>query len=198
MQPHDAKLMLSLLVLVFTPIAGAVFFAVNEQWSFIDALYWSVITATTIGYGDMSLNEQSSRTFSIFYITFSVVVLAHCLGTFSVVTEDKKKEKQVLELKAKAQKMDPSFLMEILEGKHAHHCRRIIVAGRCSASLEGCCCRCRRPPRTYWCALSVVSCVASDRPLFAAPAPRPCTSLPSLLRPHRRLVTVGVVGICVA
>ena len=126
MQPHDAKLMLSLLVLVFTPIAGAVFFAVNEQWSFIDALFWSVITVTTIGYGDLSLNEQSSRTFAIFYITFSVVVLAHCLGTFTVVAEDKKKEKQVLELKAKAQKMDPSFLMEILAGKHAHHCRRII------------------------------------------------------------------------
>lgn len=113
-EPHDAKLMLSLLVLVFTPIAGAVFFAVNEQWSFIDALFWSVITVTTIGYGDLSLNEQSSRTFAIFYITFSVVVLAHCLGTFTVVAEDKKKEKQVLELKAKAQKMDPSFLMEIL------------------------------------------------------------------------------------
>ena len=49
-----------------------------------------------------------------------VVIVTYGLRTFSVVTEDRKREQWQLELKAfKLRKMDPSFLMEILAGKHA-------------------------------------------------------------------------------
>jgi hypothetical protein len=40
----------------------------------VDALYWSFVTATTVGYGDLSLTTRDSRIFSIFYIIVSTSV----------------------------------------------------------------------------------------------------------------------------
>ena len=47
---------------------GAIFFCVNEDWDVIDGVYWSFITITTVGYGDLKLEKESSQLFSVFYI----------------------------------------------------------------------------------------------------------------------------------
>jgi hypothetical protein len=53
-------------------VLGTAFFSHNEGWEFADAFYWCVCTATTVGYGDMKLKEESSRAFSIVFVLLSI------------------------------------------------------------------------------------------------------------------------------
>ena len=45
----------------------------TESWSPIDALYFAVVTMSTVGYGDYSPSTDGSRLFTIFYLFIGVV-----------------------------------------------------------------------------------------------------------------------------
>ena len=46
-----------------------------EGWNLLDSLYFSVVTLTTIGYGDLSPSTAASKIFTIFYIFVGLVHL---------------------------------------------------------------------------------------------------------------------------
>ena len=54
---------------------GTVFYHYIEGWSWIDAAYFSVITLTTIGYGDFSPTTDLGKLFTIGYIVVGVGVI---------------------------------------------------------------------------------------------------------------------------
>jgi voltage-gated potassium channel len=65
------QLMHNQLVLVLIPITvllliGTFGYAFLEGWSLLDALYATIITVTTVGYGDLSPITQGGRIFAIF------------------------------------------------------------------------------------------------------------------------------------
>jgi len=47
---------------------GSTMYHYLEGWRWIDALYFSVITLTTIGYGDFSPQTDAGKLFTVFYI----------------------------------------------------------------------------------------------------------------------------------
>lgn len=44
-----------------------------EHWNRSDALYWTFITATTVGYGDFRPTHHTSRTISVFIAILGVI-----------------------------------------------------------------------------------------------------------------------------
>ncbi|MCK5880619.1 MAG: two pore domain potassium channel family protein [Sinobacterium sp.] len=59
---------LSLVIIILGQIAAKI-----EGWKRGDALYWTFITATTVGYGDMRPTHHSSRLLSVFIAITGVI-----------------------------------------------------------------------------------------------------------------------------
>lgn len=60
--------------------AGSVFYHYVENLSWLDAIYFSTITLTTIGYGDITPKTDLGKLFTIFYVLFGVGVIAAILN----------------------------------------------------------------------------------------------------------------------
>ena len=54
---------------------GTIVFHWLEGWSFLDALYFCVISLATVGYGDLHPTTPLSRAFTIFYVINGIVIL---------------------------------------------------------------------------------------------------------------------------
>lgn len=62
-----------LLVFLMTLLAGAtLFYFTTEGWSVIDSLYFSVMTMSTIGYGDLVPTTAWSKIFTIIFSILSI------------------------------------------------------------------------------------------------------------------------------
>ena len=55
---------------------GTVAYHFLEGWSFIDSLYFSVVTLATVGYGDLHPTTELARLFTIGYILVGIGILA--------------------------------------------------------------------------------------------------------------------------
>jgi voltage-gated potassium channel Kch len=67
-----------------TLASGAVFYRVAEGWSLLDSFYFSVITLTTIGYGDLSPSTTAGKIFTIIYIFVGLGII---LGFVNAIAE---------------------------------------------------------------------------------------------------------------
>ena len=56
-------------------VTGTVFYSVYEDWTAFEALYFSVITLTTVGYGDLAPTTVLTRAFTIVYILIGLGIL---------------------------------------------------------------------------------------------------------------------------
>lgn len=64
-----------------------------EGWSYVDSLYFSVITLTTIGYGDFSPQTDAGKLFTIFYIIIGLGMILSFINTvYEHYANAKKKE----------------------------------------------------------------------------------------------------------
>jgi voltage-gated potassium channel len=60
-------------------LTGTLFYWRFEDWTFIEALYFSVVTLTTVGYGDFSPTTAGTQIFTIVYILTGFGVLVALL-----------------------------------------------------------------------------------------------------------------------
>ena len=80
----DPKFQALFFLVVVTLAAGTLFYRQAEGWSLLDSLYFSVITLTTVGYGDLSPSTGVSKIFTIFYIFVGIGII---LGFLNVIAE---------------------------------------------------------------------------------------------------------------
>lgn len=73
---------------------GTVAFHYLEGWSFVDSLYFSIITLTTIGYGDFSPQTTYGKLFTIFYITLGIGIVLAFVNTVYHHFEKERKAKE--------------------------------------------------------------------------------------------------------
>ena len=52
----------------------------GEHWSVVDAVYWLVMTATTVGYGDLTPKRTSSHVIACIIAPMSIALFARCVG----------------------------------------------------------------------------------------------------------------------
>jgi voltage-gated potassium channel len=70
------------ILMLAMPVIGTVGYMVIEGWSFLDSLYMSVITFTTVGYREVQPLDRAGQVFTMIYLVGSVGVLFY--GLFAV------------------------------------------------------------------------------------------------------------------
>lgn len=58
-----------------TLLLGTLVYHRLEGWSYLDALYFCVISLATIGYGDLTPTTPEAKLFTIFYVINGIVIL---------------------------------------------------------------------------------------------------------------------------
>ena len=68
-----------------TLVFGALAFHWIERWSYLDALYFCVVSLATVGYGDFAPKTPFGRAFAIVYILNGVAILLALFDRIRVV-----------------------------------------------------------------------------------------------------------------
>ncbi len=69
---HDKDFRFLFLFILVLLISATLFYTNAEGWSVIDALYFSVMTMSTVGYGDLTPTTDASKMFTIIYTCLSI------------------------------------------------------------------------------------------------------------------------------
>jgi len=102
------KLILTISILIVVLLFGTFGYIVIEKWSFFDALYMTVITLTTVGYGEIHPLSFVGRVFTIFLILSGISILLYTVsfitsffieGQLRQILRRKKMLKQISQLK---------------------------------------------------------------------------------------------------
>ena len=62
-------------------LTGTLFYWRIEDWTVIEALYFSVVTLTTVGYGDFTPTTVEAQIFTIIYILTGLGILVALLSS---------------------------------------------------------------------------------------------------------------------
>ena len=82
---------LFVLVLV-TLAAGTLFYWQIEGWSLLDSFYFSSITLTTVGYGDLTPETDAGKLFTVFYLFTGIGLIVAFLNAVARAAVQQREE----------------------------------------------------------------------------------------------------------
>ena len=85
-EPEARGLVYSVFFVIGT---GTLIFSAVEGWELLDAMYFTVITLTTVGYGDFSPQTDLGKIFAIVYILTGLGLI----GSFISLLADRRRER---------------------------------------------------------------------------------------------------------
>jgi voltage-gated potassium channel len=86
-------------------LIGSLFYHWAEGWTWLDSLYFSVVTLGTVGFGDLTPTTPLSKLFTIFYILNGIGVLVAFVNQIVLVRQSVGAEK-LKELKERREGTD--------------------------------------------------------------------------------------------
>ena len=72
---HREFQILALLSLA-TLFSGTILFRSIEKWSWIDSFYFSAVSLTTVGYGDLTPTTDKGKLFTVLYLFIGIGIIA--------------------------------------------------------------------------------------------------------------------------
>ncbi|WP_282136293.1 potassium channel family protein [Seonamhaeicola maritimus] len=97
-QIFRSKIYTSLILLVLLMLVGVIGFMSISDYSWVDALYMTVITMTTVGFGEVQPLDDDAKIFTIFLILASIVIVGYAI---SIITEYILSKNDIEEIKHK-------------------------------------------------------------------------------------------------
>ena len=82
-EDHRTRLVNSLLLIVGVLMAGTMGYMLIEHWPWMDALYMTVITVGTVGYGETHHLSATGRVFTMMLIVGSIVLIGYSVSTLA-------------------------------------------------------------------------------------------------------------------
>ncbi len=73
-------------------VSGMFFYHEVEKWRWLDSLYFSVVTLTTIGYGDLTPHTDAAKIFTMIYIFLGLGVIFGFVNLLADHTRKHQKE----------------------------------------------------------------------------------------------------------
>jgi hypothetical protein len=61
-------------------VLGTVVYRYIEDWSWVDSFYFSVVTITTVGFGDLTPTTDGGKLFTVFYILVGISIFTTFLN----------------------------------------------------------------------------------------------------------------------
>ena len=68
------------LVSASTVLIGTVFYHIIEKWIWVNSYYFSVVSLTTVGYGDLAPTTNAGKIFTTFYLIIGISIIAALLN----------------------------------------------------------------------------------------------------------------------
>jgi voltage-gated potassium channel len=78
---YAARLRRIVVLLIVVHVIGVSGYMLIENWPFLDALYMTIITLGTVGYGETRPLDQSGRIFTMFFIVVGIGAFTYAIST---------------------------------------------------------------------------------------------------------------------
>lgn len=79
---HRRIIYIVIVILLFL-FGSASFYYYFEKWRYLDALYFSAFTMTTVGYGDITPKTDIGKVFTIFFVFTGVAIALYGLSVIA-------------------------------------------------------------------------------------------------------------------
>ncbi|KAJ1417682.1 hypothetical protein B484DRAFT_147346 [Ochromonadaceae sp. CCMP2298] len=103
---HRFRYFSNIMTILVALLVAAGVFSWGEGWNFWTALYFSVQTATTVGFGDLELKSGYSHIFLGIYIIFSTILFAFMFNNFVHLGEEFDKVRNAADLAQRKRQLD--------------------------------------------------------------------------------------------
>ncbi|MBI3035481.1 two pore domain potassium channel family protein [Candidatus Woesearchaeota archaeon] len=77
---YHRRILYVAIVIILVLFGGATFYHYAEGWRYLDAVYFSAYTITTVGYGDISPKTDIGKLFTIVYVFAGVGIALYGLS----------------------------------------------------------------------------------------------------------------------
>ena len=101
----------SIFMIILIDIIGTIGYCASEGWSVATGWYWATMTFFTVGYGDLMITSDSTRSFGIFFLYFSCFVYVVGIRNFFDLYQERARRAAGVESKGIS---DNEVLMAVL------------------------------------------------------------------------------------
>lgn len=115
---YSKNLLPSMLLTLGLQVVSALIFCAltagtEGAWTFGDAIYHCLVTATTVGYGDVSNGTQGGRLWAVFHILLSVCMLGELISTLDELTT--RRAETLARVKQLSRELDEELLNQLMD-----------------------------------------------------------------------------------